>query len=109
MEVELPRPCLRQRIREAIGDPRDLAADVNQSIFTWFLWDTFVNRSDEGAVTLETSSVRYILTDLHPQRWSTGSWSFRAKPRVTGWGASRGFCNEIGGLWPIAPYKRSSL
>jgi 5-methylcytosine-specific restriction protein B len=45
--------ALRQRIRDAVGNPKDLAAEVDQSIFTWFLWNTMVKRSDEGAVAID--------------------------------------------------------
>jgi 5-methylcytosine-specific restriction protein B len=45
--------ALRQRIRSAVGEPENLAAEVDQSVFTWFLWNTMVKRPDEGAVTIE--------------------------------------------------------
>ncbi len=45
-------PALRERVREAIGASETLADEVDQSIFCWFLWQTRVNRVDEGAVAL---------------------------------------------------------
>lgn len=48
-------PALRQRIREAVGVAPDIAGEVDQSIFAWFLWNRYLNRPDEGAVTVETA------------------------------------------------------
>jgi 5-methylcytosine-specific restriction protein B len=45
--------ALKQRIREAVGESKDIGAEVDQSVFAWFLWNTYVNRQDEGAVTIE--------------------------------------------------------
>jgi 5-methylcytosine-specific restriction enzyme B len=45
--------ALRERIREVIGVPKDISDEVDQSIFTWFLWNTKVKRSDDGAVAIE--------------------------------------------------------
>ncbi len=45
-------PALRERIREAVGAAGSLEDEVDQSIFCWFLWQTKVDRADEGAVAL---------------------------------------------------------
>jgi len=45
--------ALRERIREAVGEPKDVSGEVDQSVFAWFLWNTYVNRQEEGAVTVE--------------------------------------------------------
>jgi 5-methylcytosine-specific restriction protein B len=45
--------AIRKRIRDAVGEPKDLAAEVDQSVFTWFLWNTVVKQPDEGAVTTD--------------------------------------------------------
>ncbi|CCD88396.1 ATPase associated with various cellular activities, AAA_5 [Bradyrhizobium sp. ORS 285] len=45
--------AIRQRIRDAVGDGSNVADEVDQSIFAWFLWSEIVNRPDEGAVTVE--------------------------------------------------------
>jgi len=48
-------PAVRQRIRDAIGPASDIAGEVDQSIFAWFLWNRYLNRPDEGAVTVEAT------------------------------------------------------
>lgn len=48
-------PALRQRIRDAVGTAPDIAGEVDQSIFAWFLWNRYLNRPDEGAVTVEVA------------------------------------------------------
>lgn len=48
-------PALRQRIRDAVGNAPDVAGEVDQSIFAWFLWSRYLNRPDEGAVTVEAA------------------------------------------------------
>lgn len=48
-------PALRQRIRDAVGNAPDIASEVDQSIFAWFLWNRYLNRPDEGAVTVEAA------------------------------------------------------
>ncbi|MCJ2117011.1 AAA family ATPase [Methylobacterium sp. J-001] len=45
-------PGLRERIREAIGPADTIEGKVDQSIFCWFLWQTLVDRVEEGAVAL---------------------------------------------------------
>ena len=50
-------PAIRQRIRDALGEAADIAGEVDQSIFTWFLWSKKVNQPDEGAVTVETGQL----------------------------------------------------
>lgn len=48
-------PALRQRIRDAIGSAPDITGEVDQSIFAWFLWNKYLSRPDEGAVTVEAA------------------------------------------------------
>lgn len=48
-------PALRQRIRDAVGAAPDIAGEVDQSIFAWFLWNRYLNRPDEGAVTVDAA------------------------------------------------------
>ncbi|MCJ2009717.1 AAA family ATPase [Methylobacterium sp. J-092] len=43
---------LRERVREAVGTAKTIEETVDQSIFCWFLWQTKVERADDGAVTL---------------------------------------------------------
>ncbi|MGU3420816.1 AAA family ATPase [Methylobacterium sp. D54C] len=45
-------PGLRERIREAVGTVATIEQSVDQSIFSWFLWQTKVSRADDGAVAL---------------------------------------------------------
>jgi len=45
-------PSLRERVREALGPAATVEEAVDQSIFCWFLWQTQVERADEGAVAL---------------------------------------------------------
>lgn len=45
-------PSLRARIREIIQAPPSLDESVDQAIFAWFIWQTIVDRPDEGAVVL---------------------------------------------------------
>ncbi|HYI39898.1 MAG TPA: AAA family ATPase [Allosphingosinicella sp.] len=46
-------PMLRSRIREIVGSDDSVEAQVDQSIFAWFLWQTQVDRQDEGAVPVQ--------------------------------------------------------
>ncbi|MBB3973366.1 McrB family protein [Hansschlegelia beijingensis] len=43
---------LRERVREAVGAAATIEEAVDQSIFCWFLWQTKVDRADDGAVAL---------------------------------------------------------
>ena len=45
-------PSLRERVRDAVGAARTIEEAIDQSIFSWFLWQTKVERADEGAVAL---------------------------------------------------------
>jgi 5-methylcytosine-specific restriction enzyme B len=45
-------PALRERVRETVGAATSLEEEVDQSIFCWFLWQTKVDRADEGAIAL---------------------------------------------------------
>lgn len=49
-------PALRQRIRDAVGKAPDIAAEVDQAVFCWFLWDTKFKTQVEGAVIIDTDS-----------------------------------------------------
>lgn len=49
-------PALRQRIRDAVGKAADIAAEVDQAVFCWFLWDTKFKTQVEGAVVIESDS-----------------------------------------------------
>lgn len=57
-------PALRQRIRDAVGSAPDIAGEVDQSIFAWFLWSKYLNRPDEGAVTVEAAQAE--ASDIPP-------------------------------------------
>lgn len=41
-------PALRERVREALGITTTVEATVDQSMFTWFLWQEVVDKSDES-------------------------------------------------------------
>lgn len=45
-------PSLRERVREAVGPSATIEEAIDQSIFCWFLWQTKVERADDGAVAL---------------------------------------------------------
>ena len=45
-------PGLREKVRDAIGPAGTPEEEVDQSIFCWFLWQTRVDRADDGAVAL---------------------------------------------------------
>lgn len=45
-------PSVRDRLRSALGEPDDLASTIDQSIFTWFLWISTLEKPEEGAVLL---------------------------------------------------------
>ena len=49
-------PRLRERLREILGPPPSLEADVEQSIFSWFLWERNFQKPDEGAVLVAPSA-----------------------------------------------------
>lgn len=46
-------PSIRAAVSEAVGPARSLEGAIDQSIFSWFLWETRIDTPDEGAVTLE--------------------------------------------------------
>lgn len=46
-------PALRAAIRDLVGTPETRSDAVDQSIFSWFLWETQIDKPDEGAVTFE--------------------------------------------------------
>ena len=54
-------PLLRQRLTESLGGPADQDANVDQSIFTWFLWERLCKKPDEGAIVTDPSST--VATD----------------------------------------------
>lgn len=45
---------LRERVREAVGTAETIEEAVDQAIFCWFLWQTKVERADDGAVALQS-------------------------------------------------------
>jgi 5-methylcytosine-specific restriction protein B len=49
-------PSIRQRLREIFGEPETTEAKVEQSMFSWFLWQEVLNRPDEGAVPIAITS-----------------------------------------------------
>lgn len=55
-------PILRQRLREVIGPTPTLADNIEQSMFTWFLWGKFLEKPDAGAVNV--TSKQTVATDL---------------------------------------------
>lgn len=62
-------PAIRKSIMDAVGVPETRADAVDQSIFSWFLWETQVDKPDEGAVALEA-----------PQRKASAVPSFSLLP-----------------------------
>lgn len=62
-------PAIRKAILDAVGTPETRADAVDQSIFSWFLWETQVDQLDEGAVALEA-----------PQRKASAVPSFSLLP-----------------------------
>jgi 5-methylcytosine-specific restriction enzyme B len=55
-------PILRQRLREVLGATPTLADDVDQSMFTWFLWTKLLEKPESGAVTV--TSKQTVATDI---------------------------------------------
>jgi hypothetical protein len=53
-------PLLLQRLRKAIGEPKTLEEQVDQSMFSWFLWETYCDQSEEGSIAVKPTSA----TDL---------------------------------------------
>jgi MoxR-like ATPase len=49
-------PTLRRRLREILAAPEGLDADVDQSIFSWFLWERHFQKAEEGAVLITPKS-----------------------------------------------------
>jgi 5-methylcytosine-specific restriction protein B len=43
-------PLLRARLRDALGTPEHIEGAVEQSMFTWFLWETKFGKPELGAV-----------------------------------------------------------
>lgn len=41
---------LLQRLRKVLGEPQDLGAIVDQSMFCWFLWTTYCDQPEEGSI-----------------------------------------------------------
>jgi hypothetical protein len=41
---------LLQRLRKVLGDPQDLSAIVDQSMFCWYLWRTYCDKPEEGSI-----------------------------------------------------------
>lgn len=54
-------PTLRQRLREVVGDAQSVSENVDQSIFTWFLWERCCKKPDDGAVVTDSTSM--VATD----------------------------------------------
>jgi hypothetical protein len=54
-------PILRHRLRDLLGPTPTLADDVDQSIFTWFLWTRFFEKPEAGAVNVTSSQT--VATD----------------------------------------------
>lgn len=61
-------PVLRLRLREIVDSPPSLEVDVDQSIFSWFLWEKFFQKPDEGAilVTSKTGATDVPMLSLLP-------------------------------------------
>jgi 5-methylcytosine-specific restriction protein B len=55
-------PVLRQRLRDVLGPTPTMADNVDQSIFTWFLWWKFLEKPETGAVNV--TSKQTVATDL---------------------------------------------
>jgi len=45
-------PVVRHHLRTVLGEAKDLAGQIDQAVFTWFLWQTYVDRLDEGAIAI---------------------------------------------------------
>ncbi len=52
-EFVAQHPAIRVAISMIVGAPETKEQAVDQSIFSWFLWETQIDTPDEGAVTLE--------------------------------------------------------
>lgn len=44
------QPTLRAAVRDVLGTPKTDEERIDQSIFAWFLWESKVDKPDEGAV-----------------------------------------------------------
>ncbi len=53
-EFVAQHPGIRATIREAVKPATSIDDMIDQSIFSWFLWETQIDKPDEGAVTLVT-------------------------------------------------------
>lgn len=62
-------PAIRDALRHAIGAPASLEDEIDRSIFTWFLWETEIEQTDDGAVVLDA-----------PQRKSSAVPAFSLLP-----------------------------
>lgn len=52
-EFTAQHPAIRAAIRQIAGPAAKIEQAVDQSIFSWFLWETEIDKPDEGAVALE--------------------------------------------------------
>ncbi|KRA05681.1 ATPase [Rhizobium sp. Root564] len=48
-------PLVRAAFRDALGVPGALEEKVDQAIFAWFLWQKFIDKPEEGAISPHTS------------------------------------------------------
>ncbi|MGI4746200.1 MAG: McrB family protein [Janthinobacterium lividum] len=46
-------PSIRATVREALNKTSGLEHEVEQSIFTWFMWERLANRPEDGAVATQ--------------------------------------------------------
>lgn len=47
------QPTLRAKVRDALRTPETIEEKIDQSVFTWFLWENRVNKPDEGAIVAQ--------------------------------------------------------
>lgn len=55
-------PILRQRLRDVLGPTSTLVENIDQSMFTWFLWGKFLEKPEAGAVNVTAKQT--VATDL---------------------------------------------
>ncbi|WP_284734439.1 hypothetical protein [Sphingosinicella terrae] len=49
-------PAIRQRLCDVLGEAPTIESKVEQSMFSWFLWQEVLDRPDEGAVQIALAS-----------------------------------------------------
>jgi 5-methylcytosine-specific restriction protein B len=57
-------PVIKARLHAVLGDPKTIEENVDQSVFNWFLWETYCSQPEPGAI--EASQPEPTPTDAPP-------------------------------------------